>query len=386
MQSNYFCENCGDSHPTKLIKNASTDTYGCPRCHSKFSDTSGKMQRVAQFGGQMPRPNGFGPGSSPVFNGTSTKNRGVNIRFESSIDSVISRTHRPAPIDPERNVEKRLEQFHTQGEENDINYELSPKERRQLKLRKEIRRREKFYEDAAKRVNQNTVHFIKENFQPAPEFMMTREEALGKKRKYESLEPRSIQDDESPEQMKPERRHSLSQVKHGLTSVFDNPYSYDNSAYDKSNSKVDNNYNPGMLTHWPMVGNYGGSFKTQKELDTYLYDKEIPRDTGDFTNNNTDAFTAPLPEEDYGSYSMPANLPSTLKKYDFDPSNTSLEEGLESLLDPNSPDRLPQINVQEVNIDKYKLQGKEPGGVFEKYPASPAGLVGITPMPKNRLK
>ena len=85
---------------------------------------------------------------------------------------------------------------------------------------------------------------------------------------------------------------------------------------------------------------------------------------------------------------MPANLPSTVKKYDFDPSNTSLEEGLESLLDPNSPDRLPQINVQEVNMDKYKLQGKpgEPSGVFEKYPASPAGLVGITPMPKNRLK
>ena len=75
-----------------------------------------------------------------------------------------------------------------------------------------------------------------------------------------------------------------------------------------------------------------------------------------------------------------------LKKYDFDPSNTSLEEGLESLLDPNSPDKLPQITVQDVNIDKYKLQGKEPGGVFEKYPASPAGLVGITPMPKNRLK
>ena len=379
MQSNYFCENCGDSHPTKLIKNASTDIYGCPRCHSKFSDTSGKMQRVAQFGGQMPRPNGFGPGSSPVFNGTSTKNRGVNIRFESSIDSVISRTHRPAPIDPERNVEKRLEQFHTQGEENDINYELSPKERRQLKLRKEIRRREKFYEDAAKRVNQNTVHFIKENFQPAPEFMMTREEALGKKRKYESLEPRSIQDNESPEQAKPERRHTVAKIKHGLTTPFMDPA--DEDSYD-------NNYNPGMLTHWPMVGNNGGSFKTQKDLDTYLYDKEIPRDTGDFTNNNTDAFTAPLPEEDYGSYSMPANLPSTVKKYDFDPSNTSLEEGLESLLDPNSPDRLPQINVQEVNMDKYKLQGKpgEPSGVFEKYPASPAGLVGITPMPKNRLK
>ena len=379
MQSNYFCENCGDSHPTKLIKNASTDIYGCPRCHSKFSDTSGKMQRVAQFGGQMPRPNGFGPGSSPVFNGTSTKNRGVNIRFESSIDSVISRTHRPAPIDPERNVEKRLEQFHTQGEENDINYELSPKERRQLKLRKEIRRREKFYEDAANRVDQNTVHFIKENFQPAPEFMMTREEALGKKRKYESLEPRSIQDDESPEQAKPERRHTVAKIKHGLTTPFMDPA--DEDSYD-------NNYNPGMLTHWPMVGNDGGSFKTQKELDTYLYDKEIPRDTGDFTNNNTDAFTAPLPEEDYGSYSMPANLPSTVKKYDFDPSNTSLEEGLESLLDPNSPDRLPQINVQEVNMDKYKLQGKpgEPSGVFEKYPASPAGLVGITPMPKNRLK
>ena len=380
MQSNYFCENCGDSHPTKLIKNASTGAFGCPRCHSKFNLESDGMMRVAQFGGQMPRPNGFGPGSSPVFNGTSTKNRGVNIRFESSIDSVISRTHNPAPIDPERNVEKRLEQFHTQGEDNDINYELSAKERRKLKLRKEIRRREKYYEDAAKRVDQNKVHYIKENFQPAPEFMMTREEALAKKRKYEGLAPKSIQEDESPEQMKPERRHSVAKVKHGLTTVFDNP-----------TSEVDNNYNPGMLTYWPLVGNYGGSFRNQEEMKDYLSNNSdllIDKVKGfdPFTNNNTNAFTFPLPEESYGSYSMPANLPSTVKKYNFDPSNTSLEEGLESLLDPNSPDKLPQITVQDVNIDKYKLQGKEPNGVFEKYPASPAGLVGITPMPKNRLK
>ena len=169
MQDNYFCENCGVSNQSKLIKN-SEDIFGCPRCHSKFSFSNGIMIRTAQFGGSMPKPTMFGPGSSPVFKNTSNRSRGINIKFESSLDAVMSTTHRPAPIDPERNVEKRLEQFHTQGEENDINYELSAKERRQLKLRKEIRRREKFYEDAAKRVDQNTVHFIKENFQPDPEF------------------------------------------------------------------------------------------------------------------------------------------------------------------------------------------------------------------------
>ena len=382
MQSNYLCENCGDSSNSKLIINSETNLYGCPRCHSKFSFDSGKMVRVAQFGGQMPRPNNFGPGSSPVFTGTSNKNRGVNIRFESSIDSVISRTHNPAPIDPERNMEKRLEQFHVQSENDLINYELSPKQRAKLKLKKEIRRREKFYEDAAKRIDQNSVHYIQENFNPPAEQMMTREEALSSRRKYEGLAPKSIQEDESPEKMKPERRHTVAKIKHGLTSPFMDPA--DENSYD-------NNYNPGMLTYWPMVGNYGGSFRNQEELKDYFSNNSdllINKVKGfdPFTNNNTNAFTFPLPEESYGSYSMPANLPSTVKKYNFDPSNTSLEEGLESLLDPNSPDKLPQITVQDVNIDKYKLQGKEPNGVFEKYPASPAGLVGITPMPKNRLK
>lgn len=380
MQSNYLCENCEEFSSTKLIKNSDTNLYGCPRCHSKFSLDSGKMVRVAQFGGQMPRPNNFGPGSSPVFNGTSTKNRGVNIRFESSIDSVISRTHNPAPIDPERNIEKRLEQFHTQGEDDSINSNLTAKERHKLKLKNEIRRREKFYEDAAKRLDQNSVHYIKENFNPPAEQMMTREEALSSRRKYEDLVPKSIVEDVSPEQAPAERRHALSQVKHGLTTVFDNP-----------TSETDNKYNPGMLNYWPMVGNYGGSFRNQEELKNYLSNNSdllINKVKGfdDFTNNNTNSFTFPLPEDDYGSYSMPANLPSTVKKYDFDPNDTNLEEGLQSLSDPNSPDKLPQITVQDVNIDKYKLQGKEPNGVFEKYPASPAGLVGITPMPKNRLK
>lgn len=380
MQNNYLCENCGESSSVKLVKNSETNLYGCPRCHCKYSLDINKMIRVSQFGGQLPRPNGFGPGSSPVFNGTSTKSRGVNIRFESSIDSVISRTHNPAPIDPERNFEKRLEQFHTQNENDNINYDLTPKQRQKLKLRKEIRRREKFYEEAANRVDQNAVHYINENFKPKDEHLMTREEALSARRKYENLEPKSIVDDLSPEQMKPERRHSLAKVKHGLTTVFDNP-----------TTEVDNNYNPGLLNYWPMVGNYGGSFRNQEELKNYLSNNSdllINKVKGfdDFTNNNTNSFTFPLPEESYGSFSMPSNLPSTVKKYNFDPNNTSLEEGLESLLDPNSPDNLPQITVQDVNIDKYKLQGKEPNGVFEKYPASPAGLVGITPMPKNSLK
>jgi hypothetical protein len=374
MQTNHFCENCAELHPTKLIKNSNNETFGCPRCHCKYSFESGNMVRVAQFGGQLPRPNNFGPGSSPVFNGTSTKNRGVNMRFESSIDSVISRTHNPAPIDPERNLEKRLEQFHNYAEENAINYELTPKERKRLKLRKEIRRREKFYEDAAKRVDQNSVHYIKENFNTPEEHMMTREEALSSRRKYEDTKPGPLSEDVSPEQQKAERKHTVAKVKHGLTSVFMDPA-----------SETDPNLNPGMLNMWPSVGNYGGSFKTNKELETYLYDNEIPRDTGDFTNNNTDAFTFPLPEEDYGSFFMPKNYHSSIKNY-FDPQNMTLEDGLEALMKSKSPDRLPHLDVQVVNIDTYKLQGKEPGGVAEKYPSSPAGFLGITPMPKNRLK
>lgn len=378
MQQNYFCEKCGDKHPTKLVKKASSNDevlFGCPRCHSQFNLNNGAMVKLAQFGGSIPKPTMTGPGASPVFKGTSTRSRGVNTRMETSIDTIISRTHRPAPIDPERNVEKRLEQFHVHGEEDRIPYDLDPKERHKLKIKKEIRRREKFYEDAAKRVEENSVEFINENFHPSEEQMTSLEESLSSRRKYDKSKPKSITEDVSPDQITPTRRHTVAKVKHGLTSPFGDVISDTDSA--------EPDYNPDWLKFWPTTGNYGGTIDSNAKLNDYLAEKEY--DLGPYLNKSTNSFDNPDPDSSYGSDFSPKNLPSATK-FIFDPEDTSLEEGLDALMVARTPDNLPQVKApSDTNMFEYTNTNKEPRSVFEKYPLGPAGI-GITPMPKNSLK
>lgn len=376
MQSNYFCENCGKSNQTKLIKN-SEDTFGCPRCHSKFSISNEGMVRQAQFGGSMPKPDMFGPGSSPVFKNTNNRSRGVNIRFESSLDSIISTTHRPAPIDPERNLEKRLEIFHTNAEEDNIPYNLSSKERFKLKQIKEIRRREKFYEDAAKRELENSVEYVKKNSQPAENVMQTLEESLSSRRKYENHKEKSILKDVSPEQIQPERRHTVAS-KHGLTTVFDDTIS-------ETDAKQD--YNEELYSAYLGKGAYGGEVFTNKDIDTVLDEEAWDLQNYIGAGQDTNAFTYPLPDENAGSYYQSVNLPSSLTNY-FDSAtgtDETLEQKLTELMKYKSVAQ-PQLTQPDVNIGEWTNQGKEKNGVFETYNLPASGVLGLTPVPKNRLK
>jgi hypothetical protein len=377
MQDNYFCENCGVSNQSKLIKN-SEDNFGCPRCHSKFSFSNGIMIRTAQFGGSMPKPNMFGPGSSPLFKNTSNRSRGINIKFESSLDAVMSTTHRPAPIDPERNLEKRLEIFHTQHEEDNIPYNLSSKERFKLKQLKEIRRREKFYEDAAKRELENSVEYIKKNSEPAEEVMKTLEESLSSRRKYEGHREQSIAKDESPEQIKPERRHTVA-GKHGITIPFSSPVS-DSDADE--NDFADNNYNENYLTDFLAKGAYDAENLTNKQVDEDL--RQEAKGLADYlgAGKDTNVFNFPMPDEGPGSNAQAFNLPSPLKNY-FNPGDTTIEEGLNGLMKSKS-EPAPQLTGPDVNIEEWL--GKGPKGVFENYNIPASGVLGLTPMPKNRLK
>lgn len=370
MQDNYFCENCGISNQSKLVKN-SEDIFGCPRCHSKYSFSNGSMVRTAQFGGAMPKPNMFGPGSSPVFKNTSNRSRGTNIRFESSLDAIISTTHRPAPIDPERNFEKRLEIFHTNAEEDNIPYNLSAKERFKLKQIKEIRRREKFYEDAAKREFENSVEFIKKHSEPAEEVMKTLEESLSSRRKYEDHQEKPIIEDVSPEQIKPERRHTVA-VKHGLTTVFDD---------EISNTDADQDYNEKLYTSFLAEGVYDAENLTNKDVDEDL-NKESKSLADYMGGKDTNVFNFPMPDEGPGSNAQAFNLPSSLKNY-FNPGDTTIEEGLNGLMKSKS-EAPPQLTGKDVNIEEWL--GKGPKGVFENYNMPASGVLGLTPMPKNRLK
>jgi hypothetical protein len=354
-----FCDKCS----IKLAKKSETN-FGCPSCHSQFELSNDKLTRTAQFGGNMAKPTMQGPGSSPLFNGTSNKNRGTNTRFETSFDSIMSRSHRPAPLDPERNVEKRLEQFHVHAEEDSIPYELDKKERARLKIRKEIRRREKFYEDAAQRMETNSVQFIKDHFKPTQEQTQTLEESLSSRRKYEKKKEKSIAEDVSHDQIQPERRHSVAFSKSKLTTVFDNI---------ESDTDAEQDYNPKFLTVGPFEGVYGGTLKSNLQLDQYLDEESF--DIGRYLN---DTVNLDFPDVDEGHSSIDFNIDHpSLVIFDFDPNDDSIEEGLEKLMDIEHSDGLPQIkSPQDINRDK---QTKNPRSVFDAYPIAP---IGTTPLPK----
>jgi hypothetical protein len=367
----HYCNKC--SFKAKLIKKSET-TYGCPGCHSQFDLSQDQNIKTAQFGGNIAKPNMYGPGSSPLFKGLSNRNKGTNTKFETSFDSIISRTHKPAPIDPERNVEKRLEQFHVHAEEDAIPYELDIKQRARLKVKQNIRRREKFYEDAAKRLDENSVHYIKDNFKPTENQVQTLEESLSSRRKYEDHKEKSIEKDISPEQIKPERRHSVAYTKSKLTTVFDNTETSDEEF-------AQHDYNPKFLNIGPFEGVYGGTLTNNKQLDQYLDDGTFGLNL--FINKTTNAFDYPELDEDFGSNHFEINHPSMVV-FDFDPNDDSLEEGLENLMKSKQIEDLPHIKVpQDVNRDKQVNQGKEPRSVFESYPIAP---VGTAPLPKSRLK
>lgn len=362
----HYCNKCAST--TKLIKKSEIN-FGCPRCHSQFEIDNGKIV-TAQFGGNIAKPTMHGPGSSPLFKGLSNKNRGTNTRFETSIDTIISRTHRPVPIDPERNVEKRLEQFHVHSEDDAIPYELDIKERARLKIKKEIRRREKFYEDAANRVEENSVQFIKENFHPSKEQVTTLEELLSSRRKYEKIKEKSITEDEASEQIQPGRRHTVARNT-AITTVFDSNVS-DTDADYKSQS-----YNPKFITTGPFEGVYGGTLLNNKQLKQYLDSENF--DLGLFMNKTTNSFDYPELDETYSSDFLSSDLPSMVAK-GFNPSDDTIEEALGKLMKNPDIDNLPQIkSPQEINIDKQTGSGKEPRNPLEAYPIIP---VGTAPLPK----
>lgn len=363
---NHYCDKCSIS--TKLVKKANTNTYGCPRCHTQFELQNDNLIRTAQFGGNMAKPTMHGPGSSPIFNGLKRPSQGVNSKYETSIDNIISRTHNPAPLDPERNMEKRLEIFHTQAEEDAIPYNLSPKERQRLKVRKEIRRREKFYEDAAKRIDTNTVEYIKNNFNPSENQVSSIEEQLSSKRKYEDAKPTSISDDVSPKQIGPERRHATA-TKHGITSPWFNSTSEEPFA--------DNNYNPRLLKdNFPYTSQYGELIKSNKNLDNFLDEKEY--DIADYLNTLSNAFDYQGVDETFGTNFNPSNMGSPLKN-EYKPDTLTIEQALRLLENAKTPDNLPKIKAPK-DISMLELK-QEPNNPLTKYKSIYPG--GTTPIPGN---
>ena len=206
----------------------------------------------------------------------------------------------------------------------------------------------------------------------------TLEESLSSRRKYEGHREQSIAKDESPEQIKPERRHTVA-GKHGITIPFSSPVS-DSDADE--NDFADNNYNENYLTDFLAKGAYDAENLTNKQVDEDL--RQEAKGLADYlgAGKDTNVFNFPMPDEGPGSNAQAFNLPSPLKNY-FNPGDTTIEEGLNGLMKSKS-EPAPQLTGPDVNIEEWL--GKGPKGVFENYNIPASGVLGLTPMPKNRLK
>ena len=164
--------------------------------------------RTAQFGGVGGGGNGapFQPGGSPI--GRGGGNRGgheINLYVDedASFDKLLRRTH----IEPDTrdvNIESRLTPQHKNYEEL-IPYELTPEERLRAKFRAQLHNYKKSLENAASDLMKNSPAYIQDHYQPKKEHMMTMEQSLENRHKYNKDFKYPREEYKDPD--KPERLH-----------------------------------------------------------------------------------------------------------------------------------------------------------------------------------
>jgi hypothetical protein len=164
--------------------------------------------RTAQFGGVGGGGNGtpFQPGGSPI--GRGGGNRGgheINLYVDedASFDKLLRRTH----IEPDTrdvNIESRLTPQHKNYEEL-IPYELTPEERLRAKFRAQLHNYKKSLENAASDLMKNSPAYIRDHYQPKKEHMMTMEQSLEDRHKYNKDFKYPREEYKDPD--KPERLH-----------------------------------------------------------------------------------------------------------------------------------------------------------------------------------
>ena len=143
--------------------------------------------RVAQFGGVGGggQVSPFSPGSSPI--GRGGRNRGgheINLYVDedANFDKLLRRSH----IDfdgRDDNIESRLTPQHRNYEES-IPYVLTPEERKRAKLRAQLHHYKQSLENAANDLIKNSPKYIREKFHAKPEHLVTIEESLQVRHKY----------------------------------------------------------------------------------------------------------------------------------------------------------------------------------------------------------
>jgi hypothetical protein len=168
-----------------------------------MANNNKNIRTAAGFGGVGGAGSGaWAPGGSPIGKGGQTPGNFNQFVDDASFEAIISRIHQDAPDDPERNIEARLVPQHTFKEDDAVNNLdiLDVDERNAFKLRTKLRAHKHMLEKAATQMKVNPHHQKIQN--------STMEDSLQARRKYKDGQKFDYEDD-VPEQIKPERTHSI---------------------------------------------------------------------------------------------------------------------------------------------------------------------------------
>lgn len=331
-----------------------------------------KNIKTAQFGGIGGGYSGspYQPGGSPLGRGGS-KGIAYDVNSiwgdENTLEKLISKTHPDADCS-DRNMEARLTPQHDYKEENK-NYYLDPKERLRARFREELHKHKQLLEDHAKSLQENSVEFIKNNYAPKEEHMMTMEQQLKQRRMYSDNPKQNYfkYEDDIPELIQPERTHpvfSNNDKRIKKADIISRPGQITDELASEENWVDDERYKNAPMGNFKML-------KTQIDLPEYLYE-------GDGANTSyqekdglwLEDTVLDFPDsETLPSVSNSAKGPVTIQN---DGKNNLYKpiQSTESALHPTTPLTRFDRNQPAARIDIAPNTSMEDMSVFEKYPKS----------------
>lgn len=159
-----FCKKCTILNIELIEKQ---ESFYCPGCSTKIIKT-------AQFGGQGVGMPGSYKGMPNWYN--SAKSVQFNKFPDQGIDAFFEQVRKNDNYNDD-STETKLSNQHVYYTEDMIPYQLTVKERHQLKKDDIEKRRKRFYEELKDLVDKNSVEYIKENF-PTPQEQLTSYENL----------------------------------------------------------------------------------------------------------------------------------------------------------------------------------------------------------------
>lgn len=387
-----FCYKCLFI-PIELVKRSKNE-YHCPSCHTSYNK---KQIKTAQFGGVT---GGTLPGHYPV---APWMGQTHNVQYNKSgytgedvgLDGIMSRTRKNVEQDDsDKNIESRLEAFHTDFETDTKPYILTGPERKDLNNKDQIRRREYFLNNFKKEVDENSVSYIKENFPLLDIYSKSIENLLNKVRtnidpvRVNIQEGQPLQLSQPTQQIIPPLNKKeittydlpegnaarlAAQKTRGPSTTFlsEEDYETPSTTWSRLQKKAPQGGEEGFMNHTPFImsntGDYGLTALDQAAQDEIGFMEESPLAWDYPTVKSPQA----NPDND---------LPSPIKKIPVNNTNVSLENKLEKNR-INKKRRLPNAEDTEYNFFGWNMakqktnndghnhltSGDEWSGTLDKY-------------------